>query len=188
MCPLMITATVTSMDTVTEGYARWSLSMDGHSYCDIHGHWDRGVGTVVSIHKWPWMILGPPSYFYSLMSVESTGYRSPHCAPILSQQYAKSCWSSLYSAELKQAVSCACSNPFLDTSPELSKYIQFQNHPLTVLETSVAPTQPFVSQPLAPSDVPSSTFHLPFFFSSFTLRAVISLSTCKISFFCSAVA
>ena len=39
-------------------------------------------------------------------------------------QALESCCSSLYSAELKQAVSCACSNPFLDTSAELSKFVQ----------------------------------------------------------------
>ena len=47
----MVTANVTSMDTMTEGYAQWCPSMDGHVYCDIHGHCDRGVGTVASIHK-----------------------------------------------------------------------------------------------------------------------------------------
>ena len=76
----MVTATVTSTDTVTEGYAQWCPSMDGHGwsrllwhpwtlwqrcmhsgvhpwmvmdgygYCDIHEHCDRGLCTVVSIH------------------------------------------------------------------------------------------------------------------------------------------
>jgi len=32
------------------------MVMDGHGYCDIHGHCDRGVCTVVSIHEWPWMV------------------------------------------------------------------------------------------------------------------------------------
>ena len=31
-CPWMVKATVTSMDTVTEGYAQWSPSMDGHGW------------------------------------------------------------------------------------------------------------------------------------------------------------
>ena len=30
--------------------------MDGHSYCDVHGYYDRGVHTVVSVHKLSWMI------------------------------------------------------------------------------------------------------------------------------------
>ena len=43
----MVTATVTSMDTMTEGW---------HSYCDVHGYYDRGVHTVASVHVWSWMV------------------------------------------------------------------------------------------------------------------------------------
>ena len=50
-----VKATVMSMDTVTEGYAQRCPSVDGQwmvtANCDINGHCDRGVGTVVSIHK-----------------------------------------------------------------------------------------------------------------------------------------
>ena len=55
----MVTATVTSTDTVTEdmhsGVHPW-IVMDGHGYCDIHGLCDKGVYTVVSIHGWTGMV------------------------------------------------------------------------------------------------------------------------------------
>jgi len=54
----MITATVAFMDAVTEGYAQWCPSMDGHGWSwqqwhhvdtvASHGYCDRGVCTVVS--------------------------------------------------------------------------------------------------------------------------------------------
>jgi len=37
------------------GVHPWMV-MDGHGYCDIHGHIDRGVCTVESIHGWSWMV------------------------------------------------------------------------------------------------------------------------------------
>jgi len=61
-------ATFISTDTVMEGYAEWCPSMDSHGWSQQLWHswllWQSGVYTVVSIHKWPWMIhgiLGPPS-------------------------------------------------------------------------------------------------------------------------------
>jgi len=48
----MVTATVISMDTVTEGGVHPWMVMDGQGYCNIHGHCDRGVCTVVSVHGW----------------------------------------------------------------------------------------------------------------------------------------
>jgi len=47
------------MDTVTEGYAQWCPSMDGHGgegYCDIHGHCDRGYAQWCPSVDGQWMV------------------------------------------------------------------------------------------------------------------------------------
>jgi len=67
--PLCITSVTVSMDITVALTIHDHPQMDttvhtppsqcpwmSHAYCDIHGHCDRRVCTVVSIHGWPWMV------------------------------------------------------------------------------------------------------------------------------------
>jgi len=49
----MVTTNVAYMDTITEAYSQHSqVVRDGHGIYDIHGYYDSGICTVVSIHGW----------------------------------------------------------------------------------------------------------------------------------------
>ena len=49
----MVTANVT---WGAHSDVRPRMVRDGHSDCDVHGYYDRGVHTVASVHVWSWMV------------------------------------------------------------------------------------------------------------------------------------
>ena len=51
-----LVAKLHNLEKSVREYIKSHPFMVGHSYCDVHAYYDRGVHTVVSIYGWSWRV------------------------------------------------------------------------------------------------------------------------------------